>query len=109
MRFRRRRSRLDRLELNGTHLCTIAADCGLTLIRSHGRGEDTVDSSGPGEVRGGAPRRIGNAGSPVPRVSIVIPAFNRLDYTRRCLESVEHLTYPNFETLLVDNGSADGT
>jgi len=45
----------------------------------------------------------------VPRVSIVIPAFNRLDYTRRCLESVEHLTYPNFETLLVDNGSADGT
>ena len=45
----------------------------------------------------------------MPRVSIVIPAFNRLDYTRRCLESIEHLTYPNFETLLVDNGSADGT
>src|SRR2546427_5899626 len=87
----------------------MAADCGLTLIRSHGRGEDTVDSSGRGEVRGGDPGRIGTAGSPVPRVSIVTPAFNRLDYTRRCLESVEHLTYPNFETLLVDNGSADGT
>src|SRR3989442_3781430 len=40
---------------------------------------------------------------------MVSRTYNRLDYTRRCLESIEHLTYPNFETLLVDNGSADGT
>ncbi|TLZ78179.1 MAG: glycosyltransferase, partial [Methanobacteriota archaeon] len=66
-------------------------------------------SSGSGEARGRDPRRTGNAGSAVPRVSIVIPAFNRLDYTRRCLGSIEHLTYPNFETILIDNGSGDGT
>lgn len=42
-------------------------------------------------------------------VSIVIPVYNHLDYTRRCLASIEHLTYPNFETIVVDNGSSDGT
>jgi len=52
---------------------------------------------------------MGDAANAVPRVSIVIPAYNRLDYTRRCLESIGHLTYPNVETLLVDNGSVDGT
>jgi len=48
-------------------------------------------------------------GTPPPLVSIVIPVYNHLDYTRRCLESLRLLTYPNFETLVVDNGSTDGT
>jgi GT2 family glycosyltransferase len=46
---------------------------------------------------------------PPPLVSIVIPVYNRYEYTRVCLETVARLTYANRETLVVDNGSSDGT
>jgi GT2 family glycosyltransferase len=46
---------------------------------------------------------------PTPIVSIVIPVYNRYEYTRVCLESLERLTYANREVLVVDNGSSDGT
>jgi len=45
-----------------------------------------------------------------PKVSIIIPVFNRLDMTRRCLESLVGVTQPGcYELLIVDNGSNDGT
>ncbi len=49
-----------------------------------------------------------NNASP-PLISIVIPVYNRLEYTRRCLETVQRLKYPNVETIVVDNASTDGT
>lgn len=42
-------------------------------------------------------------------ISIVIPSFNKLFYTRRCLESLLHTTDMEYEFIIVDNGSADGT
>jgi GT2 family glycosyltransferase len=42
-------------------------------------------------------------------VSVVIPVFNHYDYTRACLETVQRLRYPMFETIVVDNGSTDDT
>ena len=53
-----------------------------------------------------------NAGGPafvLPRVSIVILHWNREQETAECLESLSRLHYPNYELLLVDNGSADGS
>ena len=47
--------------------------------------------------------------SAAPHVTVVIPTFNRYDYTRRCLESLRQLAYPNLDVILVDNGSKDGT
>jgi GT2 family glycosyltransferase len=45
-----------------------------------------------------------------PRVSIVIPVFNRLDLTRQCLEAIREATAePGYEVIVVDNGSTDGT
>ncbi len=38
-------------------------------------------------------------------VTIVIAAWNQLDKTLECLETVAALTYPNVNTILVDNGS----
>lgn len=44
-----------------------------------------------------------------PLVSIVIPVFNNLDFTRQCLESIRQHTDGNYEVLVVDNASSDGT
>jgi GT2 family glycosyltransferase len=43
------------------------------------------------------------------RASLVIAVWNQLDYTRRCLSSIEQWTNPPYEVIIVDNGSTDGT
>lgn len=42
-------------------------------------------------------------------ISIVIPAYNAERTISRCLESVFAQTYNNFEVIVVDDGSTDGT
>ena len=41
--------------------------------------------------------------------SIIVIAYNQLDYTRQCVESILHYTSRPYELLLVDNGSTDDT
>ena len=46
----------------------------------------------------------------VPRASIVIVTYNNLAVTKLCLESLFRNTdYPNYEVIIVDNNSVDGT
>lgn len=47
-----------------------------------------------------------NTQSP-PGVAIVLLNWNGADDTLECLRSLESLTYPNFQVILVDNGSTD--
>ncbi|HWB58527.1 MAG TPA: glycosyltransferase family 2 protein, partial [Chthoniobacteraceae bacterium] len=43
-------------------------------------------------------------------VCIIILAWNGLEYTRRCLETLRESTiFPDYRVILVDNGSTDGT
>ena len=42
-------------------------------------------------------------------VSIIIPCFNALEYTKQCIESVLLQTNINYELILINNGSSDGT
>ncbi len=42
-------------------------------------------------------------------ISIVIPAWNQLEYTRQCINSILAYTTLPYELILVDNGSRDGT
>ncbi|HSP63712.1 MAG TPA: glycosyltransferase [Pyrinomonadaceae bacterium] len=45
-----------------------------------------------------------------PRTSIIVVAYNNLGLTRLCLESILRNTdYPNYEVIVVDNNSTDGT
>jgi hypothetical protein len=44
-----------------------------------------------------------------PKVFIVILNYNGLDVLKRCLTSVFKNDYPNFEIILVDNNSSDGS
>jgi len=40
-----------------------------------------------------------------PKVSIIILNWNGLEDTIKCLESLKKITYPNYEVIIVDNGS----
>ncbi|MBC3787717.1 glycosyltransferase family 2 protein [Spirosoma utsteinense] len=42
-------------------------------------------------------------------ISIVIPVHNRKEYTRQCLACLTAQTYRNFQIIVVDDGSTDGT
>ncbi len=44
-----------------------------------------------------------------PKVSICIPTYNRKEYLRKTVESVFAQTYKDYEVILVDDGSTDGT
>jgi GT2 family glycosyltransferase len=44
-----------------------------------------------------------------PLVSIVIPAWNGIEYIEDCLNSLLSQDYPDFEIIVVDNASSDGT
>jgi GT2 family glycosyltransferase/glycosyltransferase involved in cell wall biosynthesis len=45
-----------------------------------------------------------------PKVSIVVVSYNNLEMSRQCLESIyDRTTWPNFEVIVVDNASIDGT
>jgi poly-beta-1,6 N-acetyl-D-glucosamine synthase len=45
----------------------------------------------------------------LPPVSILIPAYNEGRVLAEALRSLDHLEYPDFEVLVVDDGSADDT
>ena len=44
-----------------------------------------------------------------PKVSILIPVFNRKDYISECIQSALDQTFTDFEIVVVDNASDDGT
>ena len=44
-----------------------------------------------------------------PKISIIIPAFNEAKTIMNCIKSLQNLDYPNFEIIVVDDGSNDNT
>lgn len=47
--------------------------------------------------------------SAAPRVSVVVASYNGAATLKTCLQSLEHLRYPDYEVILVDDGSTDAT
>ena len=50
-----------------------------------------------------------NRESNLPFLSIIIPARNEQDNIERCILSLLHQDYPDFEVILVDDNSTDNT
>ena len=45
----------------------------------------------------------------IPTVYCVVPVYNRLEVTKRFLEQIAEQDYPSIHTVIVDDGSSDGT
>ena len=45
----------------------------------------------------------------IPKISIIIPAYNVAEYLTECVESIAVQNYKNYEIILVDDGSTDGS
>jgi len=43
------------------------------------------------------------------KISIVIPSYNQAQYLSECLESIVSQTYKNYEIIVIDGGSQDGS
>lgn len=44
-----------------------------------------------------------------PKIFVVIPVFNRVEHTLACIGDFQRQTYGNFELVIIDDGSTDGT
>lgn len=44
-----------------------------------------------------------------PKVSICVPTYNRKDYLSETFDSILAQTYKDYELVVVDDGSTDGT
>src|SRR5215510_13897684 len=45
----------------------------------------------------------------MPIFSIIIPTYNRLPYLKKTLDSIWEQSFTDFEVIVVDDGSTDGT
>ncbi len=45
----------------------------------------------------------------LPKISVIVPVYNKEKYLTRCLDSLAGQTYGNIEFVLVDDGSTDSS
>ena len=64
---------------------------------------------GTNGVAAASTARVDVLGEKAPLVSIVLPTYNHLDFLPAAVDSILCQTYPNYELIIVNDGSTDGT
>jgi glycosyltransferase involved in cell wall biosynthesis len=63
-------------------------------------------------VTSGSDKKVSANGAgapPTPAISVVVPLYNKAAYIERTLESIRRQTWTDFEVIVVDDGSTDGS
>lgn len=60
-------------------------------------------------IKRGYPRYVERAESSLPMISLVVPAYNEGLVIQAAIRSLLLLSYPNFEIIVIDDGSTDDT
>lgn len=45
----------------------------------------------------------------MPKISVIVPVYNTEKYLKKCLESIIHQTYQDFEIVIINDGSTDNS
>ena len=53
--------------------------------------------------------KVEKNGGATPKVSVIVPVYKAEKYLRKCVDSILAQTFRDFEVLLVDDGSPDGS
>ncbi len=60
-------------------------------------------------IKRGYPRYVARAESSLPMISLVVPAYNEGLVIQAAIRSLLQLSYPNYEIIVIDDGSTDDT
>ncbi|MBD2848618.1 glycosyltransferase [Paenibacillus sp. IB182496] len=80
----------------------------LDAVRQAGRRQGREAGLQEGYARG-LQEGAGAFGRPFEGTSIVIPTYNKVDYLKECVASIQRYTTEPYELIIVDNASEDGT
>lgn len=84
-------------------------DISVTVQKLYGILEEIANKPAVRQLDNCQPRRSGQTGVVDPFVSVIICTYNRGPHLKRCLESLYHLDYVNFEIIVVNGPSSDNT
>jgi glycosyltransferase involved in cell wall biosynthesis len=85
------------IDVIGRKLCTLIRQC--IQIKPSDRITENITPA----------IRMETSGPKEKTVSICIPTYNRKDYLKETIESILNQTYKDYEIVIVDDGSTDGT
>ncbi len=73
------------------------------------RGESTSCRTAGSQINSDHDFKHLSTESKAPRISIIVPCYNASEFVERTIRSIIDQGYPNFECIVMDGGSTDGT